>query len=107
MVARLSSIPDPGLLGVALPNGDRVVLVRRGNGVTALLDECPHHAMPLSSGTLLEDGTVECPWHGARFDGQSGVCRRGPATDDVAVYEVWVDGGRVLVGRRCERASPG
>ena len=99
-VARLQDLPDPGLHSVALPDGDRVVLVRRGDTVTALADECPHQAMPLSAGELCPDGTVECPWHGARFDAVSGACRRGPATDDVAVYAVKVEGGQVFVGAR-------
>ena len=98
VVAHLGDIPNPGLLGVTLPNGDRVVLIRRGNVVSALVDTCPHQSMPLSSGELLADGTVECPWHGARFDCVSGVCQRGPATDDVGAYEVVMDGEKVMVG---------
>ena len=92
---RLDDIPDPGLLSVALPNVDRVVLVRRGDVVTALRDECTHQAMPLSAGELCDDGTIECPWHGARFDVVSGRCVRGPAEDDVRTYVVRVEGGVV------------
>jgi 3-phenylpropionate/trans-cinnamate dioxygenase ferredoxin component len=99
-VALLTDLPDPGLRSVALPNGDRVVLIRRGATVTALTDECSHQAMPLSAGDICADGTVECPWHGARFDATTGVCRRGPAMDDVASYEVRIEDGRVLVGER-------
>jgi len=100
VVARLAEIPDPGLLGVALEDGTRVVLVRRGAQVTALEDACPHQAMPLSAGELLPDGTVECPWHGARFDGATGRCVRGPATDDVNAWRVVVDdAGGVRVER--------
>lgn len=95
---RLADIPDPGLLAIALPNGDRVVLIRRGEVVTALRDECTHQAMPLSAGELCADGTIECPWHGARFDSASGRCVRGPAEDDVRTYGVRVEGGVVYVG---------
>ena len=94
----LSDIPDPGLLPIALPNGDRVVLIRRGAVVTALRDECTHQAMPLSAGELAPDGTIECPGHGAWFDCVSGRCVRGPAEDDVPTYEVRVDEGVVYVG---------
>ncbi|MCC6317022.1 MAG: Rieske (2Fe-2S) protein [Gemmatimonadaceae bacterium] len=96
----LSSLPNPGLLPVRLPNGDRIVLIRRGNMVTALEDECSHQAMPLSAGELLTDGTVQCPWHGARFDASSGACRQGPATDPVATWVVTVTGDRVVIGAR-------
>ncbi|MGQ0650356.1 MAG: Rieske (2Fe-2S) protein [Gemmatimonadaceae bacterium] len=96
----LSSIPDPGMLPVKLPDGDRIVLIRRGNVVTALEDECPHQAMPLSAGELLPDGSVECPWHGARFDCATGACLRGPATDPVPTYAVSVDGDQITIGAR-------
>lgn len=96
-VAPLSDLPDPGLLGVSLPSGERVCLIRRGGRVTALRDECTHQGMPLSAGELHDDGTVECPWHGARFDGATGEPRRGPAEVPVATFDVRVEGDRVLV----------
>ena len=38
----------------------------------ALLDRCPHRNVPLSMGTV-RDGTLECAYHGWRFDGR-GQC---------------------------------
>lgn len=73
------------------------MLIRRGDSVTALEDQCPHQAMPLSAGELCDDDTIECPWHGARFDVASGACRRGPATDDVRAFIVRVENGIVHV----------
>ena len=71
------------------------MLVRRGDTVTALADECPHQAMPLSAGELCPDGTVECPWHGARFDCRSGAVKAGPAEQPVATYRVTEANGEV------------
>ncbi len=96
----LANIPDQGMLSVRLPDGEQVVVIRRGDVITVLADECTHQAMPLSAGELLPDGSIECPWHGARFDCASGACLRGPATDDVAVYEARVVGDDVLIGDR-------
>ena len=93
------------MLPVQLPNGDRVVVIRHGGTVSALEDECTHQAMPLSAGELQADGTVECPWHGARFDCVTGACRRGPASDDVATYSVSVEGDQIAIGDRREPRS--
>ncbi|WP_327747877.1 aromatic ring-hydroxylating dioxygenase subunit alpha [Streptomyces europaeiscabiei] len=41
--------------------------------VTAVEDRCPHRKYPLSLGHLDDDGTLQCDYHGYRFDGQ-GVC---------------------------------
>jgi phenylpropionate dioxygenase-like ring-hydroxylating dioxygenase large terminal subunit len=44
----------------------------------ALRDICPHRAFPLSAGSC--DGqTVECTYHGWRFDAHTGQCREIPS----------------------------
>lgn len=96
-VAVLSDLPDGSLLAVETASGERICLVNRGGEVSALSDICPHQAFPISAGLLLDDGSVECVWHGARFDCRTGAVRRGPATDDLPVYEVRVVGGEILV----------
>ena len=97
-VARLGDIPDGGVLGVRAGDGTAVCLIRCGARVTAARDECPHSAFPLTAGEVLADGTIQCTWHGARFDCASGEVREGPATDALAMYEVRVDGDDVLLG---------
>jgi phenylpropionate dioxygenase-like ring-hydroxylating dioxygenase large terminal subunit len=49
--------------------GEPVVLFRDGRGgVGALIDRCPHRGAALSLGRVAADGTLECPYHGWRFD---------------------------------------
>ena len=96
-VASLADLPPGALLAVVLPNGDRVCLLNPHGDIRALEDNCSHQVFPLSAGELLEDGTVECVWHGARFDCRSGAVRQGPATDDLPAYEVRVEGDEILV----------
>jgi nitrite reductase/ring-hydroxylating ferredoxin subunit len=96
-VASVSDLAEDGVLGVGLPTGERICLVRSRGVISALRDECTHQAMPLSAGEVMPDGTLECAWHGARFDCCTGAVRRGPAEDDVATFAVRVDGGRILV----------
>src|SRR5271169_4301807 len=47
-------------------------------GVFALRDSCPHRGMPLSAGQF--DGeTIECCYHGWKFEPKSGQCREVPS----------------------------
>ncbi len=56
-------------------------LYRDAAGVAhALEDRCPHRNVPLSLGRVHVDGTLECGYHGWRFDG-SGRCTTVPALD--------------------------
>jgi nitrite reductase/ring-hydroxylating ferredoxin subunit len=51
----------------------------------------------MSAGELLPDGSLECAWHGARFDPVTGQPRRGPACEALRVYRVLVLDGIVHV----------
>lgn len=98
-VASLRELPDGGLLGVTLPDGEPVCLIHDGSSVRAVGDECPHQGFALSSGELLPNGTIECVWHGARFDCRSGAVVRGPAEEALTIFETRVVGDDVFVGR--------
>ncbi|MBV9331489.1 MAG: aromatic ring-hydroxylating dioxygenase subunit alpha [Alphaproteobacteria bacterium] len=58
--------------------GEPIVLGRSREGtIFALRDICPHRGVPLSAGRML-DGTVQCSYHGWRFD-PDGVCSAIPS----------------------------
>lgn len=53
----------------------------------ALLDRCPHRAMPFSFGRVV-DSRVECCYHGWTFDCQGGQCRSIPALAEGADVKI-------------------
>ena len=53
----------------------------------------------LSQG-FVEDGVIECPLHAAQFEIATGRCLSGPASQDLRVYEVRLDGDDVYVAAR-------
>jgi phenylpropionate dioxygenase-like ring-hydroxylating dioxygenase large terminal subunit len=58
--------------------GEKLVFWRDAQGrVNCARDQCPHRGAALSIGKV-PDGTVECPFHGFRYDG-SGRCTLIPA----------------------------
>jgi phenylpropionate dioxygenase-like ring-hydroxylating dioxygenase large terminal subunit len=58
--------------------GTDVVLFRPSAGaIAALVDRCPHRGVALSLGRVGEDGAIECPFHGWRFDA-NGRCAHVP-----------------------------
>ena len=52
----------------------------------AIDDVCTHDGGPLGEGQL-EDFTVACPRHGAKFDIRTGAALTMPATRPTAVHE--------------------
>jgi nitrite reductase/ring-hydroxylating ferredoxin subunit len=74
----------------------RPVLVVHDRGrVFALDNRCPHMGFPLDRGSV-EDGTLTCHWHHARFDLASG-CTFDLWADDVPTCPAEVRGGEVWV----------
>jgi 3-phenylpropionate/trans-cinnamate dioxygenase ferredoxin subunit len=98
-VAALAELPEGALLGATLPDGAPVCLFYDRGTIGAVGNLCTHAEFLMSDGVLHGDGTLECIWHGARFDCRTGAVRRQPASDALPVYEVRVEGDRVLVNR--------
>lgn len=76
-------------------NGQPVVLVRPQDCNAkpyALRDICPHRGIPLSDGQVLQDGQVECCYHGWQFNNE-GKCTCIPSLVPEQEFEV----GRIKV----------
>jgi nitrite reductase/ring-hydroxylating ferredoxin subunit/uncharacterized membrane protein len=85
-LGELTDIPEGGPTK-AKAGINTLILVRTGETILALHEQCAHAGGPLSQGTLV-DGCVQCPWHGSRFRLADGHVARGPAMYDQPAYDV-------------------
>ncbi len=97
-VAAVTDVAEGTLLGATLANGEPVCVFNHRGTLGAVGNLCTHAEFLISDGTLHGDGSLECVWHGARFDCRTGAVRRQPAEEPLPVYAVRIDNGRVLVG---------
>lgn len=96
--ARIASADDvpPEQLHAVHTDAGPVVLVNVEGEIYALEDRCSHQDYPLSAGDV-EDGQIECAFHGARFDVCTGRATQLPAITPVRTFDVEVrDGGVYL-----------
>jgi len=77
-------------------DGVGVVLHRDGDSILAVGEYCPHLGAPMSDGWV-DRGRVVCPWHGSRFECQSGDVLKGPATAPLPSYLTRIRDGMVEV----------
>jgi phenylpropionate dioxygenase-like ring-hydroxylating dioxygenase large terminal subunit len=93
-----------------LVDGRALVLFRAGGGLHCLADICPHRSAPLSGGRVLGE-TIECPYHGWRFDG-TGACRAMPGLIGhvpralVASHTVCENDGLIFVAWQAQTEPP-
>lgn len=99
-VCSLADLDD--LKPAAFDVGDtQLVLVRDGDTVHALRDECSHAEVTLSDGAVERDRkgrlAIECWLHGSCFELSTGRPTSAPATEPVDVFPTTVRDGDVLV----------
>jgi nitrite reductase/ring-hydroxylating ferredoxin subunit len=97
----LDELPDGRPVRRVL-DANPVFVLRRGDRVDALFDQCAHLSGPLSEGELSGAGDelcVSCPWHGSVFRVADGRVVRGPSTHPAPVLQVRVEPDGTVLAR--------
>jgi nitrite reductase/ring-hydroxylating ferredoxin subunit/uncharacterized membrane protein len=79
-----------------------VLVYRRGDRFSVLLERCGHQTGPLAEGEQVEVGgqpCIVCPWHGSTFRLADGGVVHGPAATNQPVLETRVLDGRLEARR--------
>lgn len=100
--AQLADVPEGGVLAVEI-EGQEIALVRDGDDVYAIRDECSHASIPLSEGDV-EGCEIECWLHGSRFDVRTGKPVNLPATEPVPTYPTQITGDVVMIDLSADRS---
>jgi nitrite reductase/ring-hydroxylating ferredoxin subunit len=98
-VGASDELPDGKPLRVTVEDVT-LLLVRAGENLFAIGNQCTHQGAPLDKGVVKIAGsvrTVTCPAHGSTFNLETGKVMRPPASKPEPVYDVKVEGGRVYV----------
>ena len=99
MAVRICAVDDikPGK-AIRVKVGDlAIAIVRTKAGeVKAIDDKCSHGEISLSEG-FVDNETIECWAHGAKFSLETGEALTLPAYEPVAKYEVIIDNGDIFL----------
>ncbi|MGQ0561262.1 MAG: Rieske (2Fe-2S) protein [Gemmatimonadota bacterium] len=96
-VAELNQLPVGSTLAIELEDGTRICLANSEGEIYAIADRCTHADFPMSNGSVHGGATIECAWHGARYDMRTGRPIRLPAIKPIKTFEVKIDGNDILV----------
>ena len=78
--------------------GIPAILYKQGKTIYAIGAVCTHLAGPLDEGTV-EDGVVQCPWHGSCFRLHDGSVVHGPAVYAQPNFAVRLRNGKIELRR--------
>jgi 3-phenylpropionate/trans-cinnamate dioxygenase ferredoxin subunit len=65
---------------------------------------CTHERAPLADG-LVQGDIIECPKHNGRFNYKTGEATRPPARENLCIYPVRTEAGRVFI-KLSSRSEP-
>jgi 3-phenylpropionate/trans-cinnamate dioxygenase ferredoxin subunit len=86
-----------GEMKIAWADGtDQVLVINAGGEFAAVQGICSHEYFELDKG-FLTAGTLTCALHLSRFDLETGEPLDPPAEAPLAVYQVVVEDGRILI----------
>jgi 3-phenylpropionate/trans-cinnamate dioxygenase ferredoxin component len=98
-LVRVASVDEfpPGTMRSVEVDGFSICVVNADGEFYAVRDNCSHRDFPLSEGSLHGGATLECAWHGARFDLKTGRALRLPAIKPIKTFEVVIEDGAIKV----------
>ncbi|MGI9107587.1 MAG: Rieske (2Fe-2S) protein [Pyrinomonadaceae bacterium] len=94
-VGRVEDVPPGRGATVELDGGKELALYNVEGRFYAVENFCPHRGAPLADGNLSHT-TVECDWHGWRFDLRTGHCLNNSA-GNIEAYEVRIEDGSIKI----------
>ena len=87
----------PGQMEKVSMDENEILVTNIDGSYFAIDDTCTHAGATLSEGKL-EDSTITCDWHGAKFDCKNGKLIKFPGEiNDLGSYEVIVESDSIFV----------
>ena len=99
MAVRICAVEDIKLgKAIRVKIGEEAIAIVRtkADQVYALNDKCSHGEISLSEG-FVDNDSIECWAHGAKFSLSTGEALSLPAFEPVAVYEVFIEDGNIFL----------
>jgi nitrite reductase/ring-hydroxylating ferredoxin subunit len=83
----IAAIPDKKSILVHLSNVE-ICLARHEEKISAFINLCPHHQMPLNKGTFNEKQEWICPYHRHCFNLENGKNMTMPQTNHLELFHI-------------------
>jgi nitrite reductase/ring-hydroxylating ferredoxin subunit len=95
MLCRTDVVQENELKQISF-KGYEILVINRNKKFYCLEARCTHAGAPLAEGEL-ENDVLQCPWHGSRFNIETGEVVRGPAKKQLRVYNSTVKDNNLFV----------
>lgn len=94
-VAHLEEVNDKKV--IRIQNDLEVLLIKVGGNIFAIENKCSHDEKPLSDGKMIDEKIIECRYHGARFDIETGKALKMPAVSPINIFKTKIENEKIFV----------
>jgi nitrite reductase/ring-hydroxylating ferredoxin subunit len=94
-IASTKDLISDKMMGVKVDDKE-ILIANLAGKYYAIGNNCTHRGCKLSEG-ILKGSSVQCPCHGSTFDIKTGNVLKGPANKPENVFQVKVEGDKILV----------
>ena len=95
VLCRTEEVPENELKRFML-KGNEILVINRNMKFYCMEARCTHAGAPLAEGEL-ENAVLKCPWHGSKFNIETGEVVRGPAKKQLRIYYSMVKDNNLFV----------
>lgn len=96
-IGKADGLKPGSMKSVSIEGGEDIVVANVNGTIYAMKGTCNHQGGPLADGEL-ENNVITCPWHGARWDVETGKLVEFPMDlDNEPTYKVTAEGDELFV----------
>ena len=82
---------------VKIKDNLQILLIKINDKIFAIEDRCTHQERPLSDGKIIDSKTIECKYHGARFDLETGKAIKMPAVSSINTFKTKIENQKIFI----------
>ena len=94
-VASVTDIPE-GKIKEFEVNGESIIIINLNGKFYAYRNECSHMELELTDSEI-EGNILTCPWHGAKFNIETGEAVQLPASEPLEKYELKIEDDSIFI----------
>jgi len=97
-IADINELQNTNKIKKRISDDLEVLIIRIGNSIFCVENRCSHDEKPLYDGNIHnQEKMIECNYHGARFDLETGKALRMPAVTPINIFKTKLENNKIYI----------
>jgi 3-phenylpropionate/trans-cinnamate dioxygenase ferredoxin subunit len=97
-IADINELENTNRIKKRISDDLEVLIIKIGNSIFCVENRCSHDEKALYDGNIYEqEKIIECAYHGARFDLETGRALRMPAVTPINIFKTKIENNKIYI----------